>query len=286
MQTIKTIDVKGRRTRVFIEGDADRPPILLLHGLGRSLEDWEPQFLPLRQAGYRVIAPDLPGFGFSDRLATSTTLPGLARAVLETLDVIGESGRVHVMGNSMGGAVALQMAALAPDRVATLNLAGSAGFGSEVHPLIRLLAIPVIGALVARHPTRAGARMQERLIYVDSSFATEERIDHAVTLARQPQAGVVVHEAARWAVGIRGVRPQWREELMSKLSKHPRPTLVVWGDRDRILPAKHIDAAQRFLPHARVHVLRAVGHVPQVEAAERFTELSLDFLRSQPALSA
>jgi pimeloyl-ACP methyl ester carboxylesterase len=281
MQSIKSINVKGRRTRVLVEGDADRPPILLVHGFGRSLEDWETQFLPLRQAGYRVIAPDLPGSGFSDRLPTSTTLPGLAQGVLETLDAIGESRPLHVMGNSMGGAVALQLLTSAPDRVATLNLVSSAGFGPQLHPMIRLAGIPVIGAVASRHPSRPSARMLERLIYVDPSFATDERIDHALTLARRPDNAAVMHEIAHSLVTFRGIRPQWREELMSEVSKHPRPTLVLWGDRDRILPGRQVDAVRRLLPHARLHLFRAVGHMPQVEAAERFTELTLDFLGSQ-----
>jgi pimeloyl-ACP methyl ester carboxylesterase len=78
------VDVTGRRARVFVEGDPQEPSILLLHGIGRSLEDWAPQFVHYRRAGYRVIAPDLPGSGFSDRLPASTTLQALTQSVLET----------------------------------------------------------------------------------------------------------------------------------------------------------------------------------------------------------
>jgi pimeloyl-ACP methyl ester carboxylesterase len=279
----KYIDVKGRRTRVLVDGEADQPPVLFLHGIGRSLEDWEPQFAPLRRAGFRVIAVDLPGNGFSDRLPTSTTLRGLAQGAFETLDVIGETRRLHLMGNSLGGAVALRMLTMAPDRVATLTLACSGGFGSEVHPLHRLAAIPVIGALLTRYPSRASARMNERLIYADRSFATNERIVHALEIARRPDTGAVFYETARSLGTIRGVRPQWRKELMSNVSKHPRPTLIVWGDRDRILPASQINEAHRLVPHARLHLFEGVGHMPQIEAAERFAELSLDFLRSDVA---
>ncbi|GBG38906.1 alpha/beta fold hydrolase [Mycobacterium montefiorense] len=286
MESIKSINVKGRHTRVFVAGDVDHPPILLLHGIGRSIEDWETQFVPLRQAGYRVIAPDLPGSGFSDRLPTYTTLPGLAQGVLETVDAIGETRRLHVIGHSLGGAVALQLLALHPDRVATLNLVSSGGFGSALHPILRLAATPLIGAVATRHTNRATARMTERQIYVDRSFATDERIDRAVTLARRPDTGAVMHETARSVATIRGVRPQWRAELISVVSKHRRPTLIIWGDHDRFLPGRQIDASRRLFPHARVHLLRAVGHAPQVEAAERFAELTLDFLRSQPAATA
>lgn len=123
-------------------------------------------------------------------------------------------------------------------------------------------------------------------IYVDPSFATEERIDRALALARQPGTGVVLHETARSLATIRGVRPEWRDELISNVSQHPRPILIVWGGRDRILPGRQIDAARRLLPHAQVRLIRAVGHAPQVEAAERFAELTLDFLDSQTASTA
>jgi pimeloyl-ACP methyl ester carboxylesterase len=244
------IDVKGRRTRVLVEGDADAPPILLLHGMGRSLEDWEPQFSRYRRAGYRVIALDLPGFGFSDRLSTATTPRGLAESALETLDAIDVARPLHVMGNSLGGAVAMQLLTLDPDRVATLVLANSAGFGAELHPMLRLIATPVIGRIATRYTTRTSARMAERLIYADQSLATNDRIDHALRIAGQPDTGVVFHETARLVCSFRGVRPEWRDELMADVSTHPRPTLIVWGDRDRILPAKHLEAARRLVPHA------------------------------------
>jgi pimeloyl-ACP methyl ester carboxylesterase len=286
MQSIRSIDVNGRRTRVLVEGDVGQPPILLLHGIGRSLDDWETQISPLRAAGYRVIAPDLPGSGYSERLPVSTTLAGLARGVLETVDAIDESGRLHVMGHSMGGAVALQLLAQDPDRVATMNLVSSAGFGAPLHPLLRLLSTPVIGPVAARHTTRASVRMTERQIYVDRSFATDERIDRAMALAQRPDNGTVTHEIARSLATIRGVRQQWRDDLMSTVSEHRRPTLVMWGDHDRILPGRQMDAARRLMPHARFHLFRAVGHAPQVEAAEKFARLTLDFLRAQPAACA
>ena len=280
MQSIKYFDVKGRRTRVLVAGDVNGHPILLLHGIGRSLEDWEPQFSRYQHAGYRVVALDLPGSGFSDRLHTSTTLCGLAQSVVETLDVIGEAGRLHVMGNSLGGAVGLRLLTLDPDRVATLVLANSGGFGSELHPVLRLIATPVLGSLATRYITRAGVQMIERLLYVDRSLVTDERIDLALKLARRSRNRVVLHETARSVSTIRGVRSEWRDELIADVSKHLRPTLIVWGDSDRILPAKQTEAAQRLLPHARVHLFKGVGHMPQVECAEKFADLTLDFLRS------
>ena len=279
LQSATHVDVNGRRTRVFIEGDPQEPPILLLHGIGRSLEDWAPQFAHYRRAGYRVIAPDMPGSGFSDRLPVPTTLRALGTSVLETLDAIGETGRLHVMGNSLGGAVALQLLTLKPDRVATLVLANSGGFGSEMHAMLRLVATPFLGSIATRRTTHLSARMTERLLYVDQSLATKERIDHALNVSRQTDAGAVMHETARLLATIRGVRLDWRQELLANVSNHRRPTLIVWGDRDRILPVKHLEAAHRVLPHARIHLFEGVGHMPQVEVADEFASLTLEFLR-------
>lgn len=286
MRTIRSIDVHGRRTRVLVDGQPEQPPILLLHGIGRSLEDWEPQYVALRRAGYRVIAPDLPGSGLSERLPAAITLTGLAEAALQTLDAIAETRRLHVMGHSIGGAVALQLLALEPDRVATLNLVSSAGFGAEVHPMLRLAATPVIGALATWHTSRARAQLLERQLYVDRSLATAERIDRAMMFARRRETGAVLHETARWSASIRGFRPHWRKDLLHQVSGHVRPTLIVWGDRDRILPVRQVHAARRHFPHARVQLFQGSGHLPHVEAAQAFTELTLDFLRSQPAVCA
>jgi len=97
MSSPTSIVAKGRDTRVCVEGDVLARPILLLHGLGRCLEDWAPQHH--RLAGCRTIALDMPGFGFSARPSGPNALPVLAQAVVDTLDVLGEHRPVHVMAN-------------------------------------------------------------------------------------------------------------------------------------------------------------------------------------------
>jgi pimeloyl-ACP methyl ester carboxylesterase len=274
-----SIDVDGRRTRVRVEGEPGSPPILLLHGIGRSLEDWAPQYR-LLAASYRVIALDIPGFGFSARIPEPSTLAVFARGVARTLEALGENRPVHVVGNSLGGAIAMQLLALDPDRVASLTLVDSAGFGAEVTPLVRVLAVPGLGRLVATHTTRAGARMLERTIYADPALATDARIEHALAIAEQPDPGSVTHEIARVLATWRAVRPQWRAELLSAAAKHPRPTLIVWGDQDRVLPAHHLNAASHLIPHAETHLFAGIGHGPQIECPTEFAEVVTGFLRS------
>lgn len=277
MTTPAFLSVNGRRTRVRIAGDPCDPPVLLLHGIGRSLEDWAPQYPRLTQ-GHRLIALDLPGFGFSARSPEPTTLAVLARGVIETLDALGEQRPLHVLGNSLGGAVARQLLVLDPERVAGLVLVASAGFGSEVALPLRLLAVPLLGRLATRRTTRAGARMAERLSFADPGLATEVRIEHALAIARRPDPGAVLLEAVRELATLRGAKPRWRAELTAAVAKHPRPTLIIWGDRDRVLPAHHLGSARRLLPHAEAHLFTGIGHMPQIERPDEFATRVLAFL--------
>lgn len=280
MSTPKVIEVKGRPTRVRVDGHPDMPPILLLHGIGRSLEDWAPQHRRLDV--FRTIALDLPGFGFSARPSRPMSLRALTDAVLETLDVLGEHRPLHLVGNSVGGAVGLQLLTLQPQRVASLTLANSAGFGSEANWMLRLLATPVLGGLLARHPTRTTARMLERTIFADPCLATTRRVDHTLTIARQrPDAGSALHELACELGTPRGFRSRWRKNLITQASRHRVPTLIVWGERDKILPAAHLSNARELLPHARAHLFMGTGHMPQIERPDEFAELVLDFIASQ-----
>jgi pimeloyl-ACP methyl ester carboxylesterase len=277
MNTPAFITVDSRRVRIRITGGLDNPPVLLLHGIGRSLEDWAPQH-PRLSAAYRAISLDIPGFGFSSRPAQPITLPVLTRAVAESLDSIGEHRPLHVMGNSLGGALALQLLALQPERVASLVLVNSAAFGAEVTALLRLLSIPVLGRLATPRTTRAAAHLTERLIFADRALASKERIDHALAIAAQPGSGAAMYETVRALVTPRGIRSSWRAELLRAATQHRRPTLLVWGDRDRILPVRHLETAKAYLPHAQTHLFSGTGHMPQIERSSDFAELVLAFL--------
>ncbi|MEH0845379.1 alpha/beta fold hydrolase [Micromonospora sp. CPCC 205711] len=273
------VTVDGRRVRHRIDGDG--PPVLLLHGIGRTLRDFTEQH-ELLARGFRVYSVDLPGHGGSLPMAGACTLAALGRFVDHYLDAVGVDQPVHVVGNSLGGAVAMRFAADHPDRVASLALVGSAGFGQEVTIALRLMALRPLARLLSR-PSRGIARRTERAIFADPAFATDERIAHALEVARQPYAGRVLRELVTDLGTVRGVRPQWREELLTEVARHDIPTLVVWGDRDLILPATHLDAARQRFPRAHTHLFTGCGHMPQIERAEQFHRLLVDFLATAEA---
>lgn len=261
--------VGGRRTRVRVEGDPADPPLLLLHGIGRSLEDWAPQYRRLAD-GHRVIALDLPGSGFSARAPEPTTLSVLAREVFATLEALGERRPVHAIGNSLGGAVGMGLLARDPARIASLVLVDSAGFGPETALPLRLLAIPVVGELATRSVTPAGACLSERLIFADKRLVTRQRIEHALAIAGEPGTGEVLLETIRELADLRGVKPEWRAQLTAAVAERRQPTLILWGERDRIIPISHLESARRVFPHAETHVFPRAGHMPQLECPDDF----------------
>ena len=279
------VNVDGRTVRALTAGDRADTPLLLLHGIGRSLEDWTEQIERLSGRFY-VIAVDLPGFGRSTRRDGPADLATVADGVAGALAALDEDRPCHVIGNSLGGAVAMQLLASHPDRVASLTLVNSAGFGAEVTALLRMLSLPGIGRHLATRSTPAGARLMERRLFADPSLATRERIDHALHIAAQPGTGEFLLEMANHLGTMRGVRPQWRTDLLAAVAAHPRPTLLIWGDRDRILPAAHLGAAQRQFPDAQVHLFTATGHMPQIERADEFADLITAFVENGPTLSA
>ncbi|MBC3192419.1 alpha/beta fold hydrolase [Pseudonocardia sp. C8] len=284
MPATRFVDVRGTRIRVRESGDPAGEPVLLLHGIGRSLEDWDDQHAHL--AGYRVVAADLAGFGYSDRVPGPATLEKLADTAVATLDALGETRPAHLMGNSLGGAVALLISVRHPDRVTSLVLADPAGFGSEVTPALRILGVPVLGRfLLGRFDARA-ARQTERSLFVDRSLVTEERVQRGLDIGRRPEFAQTFLDIATGLGTVQGVRPGWRRALLAAAARAPRPTLVVWGERDLILPASQLRAAARALPHVTTHVFGRVGHMPQIEAAGEFAALALGHIGSRAETTA
>ncbi len=276
---IRTVQAAGTQVRVRITGPEDADPVLLLHGIGRSLEDWDEQH-DLLSHGHRLISLDLPGFGYTPATSTGMGPKSLADAAVATLDAVGEDRPVHLVGNSLGGAVAMNVLAHNPERVRSLALSASAGFGSEVTPALRIISINGIGPWLLARSSRSATWKVERSLYADPSLATDERIDLALKLAAVPGRVTNFRRATLSVGGVRGTKKQWRAELLSALTAYPVPTLVVWGEKDQVLPASHLGAAAKALPHARTVLFPDTGHMPQAERATEFAQLAAELWES------
>ena len=278
------VDVNGVPLRIRISGPADGTPILLIHGIARSLEDWTESQDLLAAAGYRVISTDLPGFGFSRKGRDRPGLPAFGRAMAALLDAAGITRPVHVMGNSLGGAVAMTLAADHPRRVASVTLVNSVGFGSEANisalPMTYgvLAALPGLGGTFGPKAREAGADTIRDLFF-DRSLATVDQFRHAGRLAKQRDfRATFLGTAATLGAPIVGVKAGWRRDLLRRFGGTGIPALVVWGDADKILPPHQLDSARIALPTARTYLFADAGHMPQVEKAAEFAELVAGFV--------
>ncbi len=278
-----TLKVGGVDLRVRISGPADGVPVLLIHGIARSLEDWT-EAHDLLARTHRVISTDLPGFGFSAKGRERPGLPAFGRAMAGLLEAAGVTEPAHVMGNSLGGGVAMTLAVDHPGKVASLVLVNSVGFGSEANisalPMTYgiLASLPGLGKTFGPRARSAGAQTIRDLFF-EPELATTDQLRHAGKLARQPDfRATFLGTAATLGAPIVGVKAGWRRALLARVAASGIPVLVVWGDADKILPPTQLEAARTALPTARTHLFADTGHMPQVEQAVAFAELAGAFV--------
>lgn len=278
-----TLTVDGRPVRVRISGPEGAPPVLLLHGIARSLEDWQHSH-DLLAVDHRVISADTPGFGFTPAQRGRPGLATFARAMAGLLDAAGVEGPVHVMGNSLGGGIAMTLAVTRPERVASLVLVDSIGFGTEVNisPLPMLYAtaagLPLVGKRFVPLARAASIKIAQDQFF-DPSHATPEMLKHYAKVGRQKDFRTTfLGSALSLAVPMTGPHPRWRQALHAGVRSTGVPILVVWGESDTVLPVAHFEAARTALPDAETHLFPETGHMPQIERAAEFSELAKEFL--------
>jgi pimeloyl-ACP methyl ester carboxylesterase len=247
------------------------PTVILIHGLASSIYTWADVIGPLAEQ-FDVIALDLPGFG------ASSQPPGLSfddepRAVLGLMDALGVQ-KAHLVGNSMGGAISLLLAARQPDRVDHVVVLDSAGFRMKLNErpfMIRVLASRFAGFLADRLPVRRilTASTLRHLIH-DPKRVTDERV--AEYVAPLLRTGALV--AARSLL-----RSPLDEGFVKGLGSIEARTLVVWGRFDPWLPEADADRFVAEIKGARKVVLQT-GHMPQEEQPAEVVRLISEFLIS------
>ena len=272
------IEVEGLPTRYLAAGEG--PPLLLLHGVGDNALDWQ-WVMPALATTYRVYAPDLPGSGGSANPRSDYSPAFFTRFVAAFLDAL-EVERAAVVGNSLGGLVGLRLALAEPARVAALGLVSSGGLGREVTYALRSLALLGYGELaVAWGKRRPGAAQRAlgraALVFARPWRVPREWIKEQYRLARLPGFLEAQLATVRAQVGVRGQR----EVLVDRLAQVQRPTMVVWGTRDRVLPYSQAKEAVSHLREGSLELISDCGHVPHVEQPDRFAAILGRFLDGQ-----
>jgi pimeloyl-ACP methyl ester carboxylesterase len=271
------VNVDGIDTHYVAAGEG--PPLLLFHGLGASVATWRDNIGPLSEA-FRVYAIDLPGHGDSSKPDIDYFPHSMADFAKNLIDELGLE-RPAIIGNSVGGALALMVAQKYPEAVSRLVLVCSAGLGKEISIYLRLASVPLLGDLMESSKV-SGMRFMLCNVFHDSSFVTQELLEELYRSRQMPGAKNVVLRVIRHAVNLAGVRKDYI--LTKHLSCLKIPIMVVWGAQDQILPVSHAYGVLKTASQVQLQVFDGCGHWPHMEKADAFNSLVLKFL-SQSHLS-
>jgi pimeloyl-ACP methyl ester carboxylesterase len=270
--------IHGRRLS-YREAGGDGPAVLLVHGITNSSATWTPVSERLAARGLRVLAPDLPGHGNSQRQRGDHSLGAHATMLRDFLSIV-DVDPVTIVGHSLGGGVVMQFAYQFPELVERMVLVSSGGLGREVSPAIRAATLPfaeqVIGIGASRPVTRAAGFVGGTLgrLGIKPGGDFEEIMEGLSSLSDRERRQAFVRTA-------RSVITPWGQRVAATDKLYlarDMPTLMVAGERDAVIPADHTRRAAELTPGSRVEIFEDSGHFPHLDEPERFAGLVADFV--------
>ncbi len=275
MTELKSVKLHGRPVNYVEQGGG--PVLLLVHGMAGDYRNWERVIAPLAER-YTVIAPDLPGHGASAPGGGDYSIGALATELRDLLIVLGHD-RATFVGHSLGGGIVMQLSYQFPELAERLVLVSSGGLGAEVSGVLRAAALPGSGlfiAATAKTASRAGGALGRGLAAVgwrptaDLAEVARGYASLADANRRSAFLGTV-----RSVINSRGQSVSASDRLYLA---EDVPVLLIWGDRDPIIPVSHGRRAHEAMPGSRLEIFEGVGHLPPVEAPERFVVVLDRFL--------
>jgi pimeloyl-ACP methyl ester carboxylesterase len=281
MNEMNYLDLHGERVAYRDAGAGEA--LLLIHGMAGSSATWR-SVIPQLAKKYRVVAPDLLGHGESAKPRGDYSLGAFAASLRDLLDELGIS-KVTVVGQSLGGGVAMQFIYQHREYCQRLVLISSGGLGPELSWILRILSAPgaelVLPVVAPRTVLNAGNKV--------GSWLTSAGIQSPRTAEMWSAYSSLADRQTRQAF-LRTLRSvvDYRGQAVSALNKihlsHGLPTLLIWGDQDRIIPVAHGYAAHEAVPGSRLEVLEGVGHFPHVESPAAVVDILDDFIAvAEPA---
>jgi pimeloyl-ACP methyl ester carboxylesterase len=264
--------------RAFVRA-GEGPALLLLHGIGNNCQTWAGVIDRLAET-HTVIAPDLLGHGNSDKPRGDYSIAAYANGMRDLLSVL-DVEQATVVGHSLGGGIAMQMAYQFPERVDRLVLVNSGGLGAEVNFILRAATLPgaeiVLPLMVHRHVRTLAAglgRVFGALGHRPSSDL-QGILEGFASLTTGEAQRAFLH-TARSIIDISGQRVSARDRLYLA---GDMPTLIIWGARDPMIPVAHAYDAHGAIPHSRLEVFESAGHFPFNDEPVRFSQALSDFIR-------
>jgi len=247
------VDVDGGKLRYTKKGEGAEN-VILIHGFGGDLVTWMFNVDGIAENA-TVYALDLPGHGQSTKKIADPTVAGLGRVVMSFMEALGIE-KAHLVGHSLGGAIAMEVARSAPARVKSLTLVSSAGLGPDIN-------IGYINGFVDVNSRRDAKDLLGKL-FADQSLVSRQMIEEVLKYKRLDGVVPALRSLAD------GFAPGGKQkDILSGSLKSNIPALVIWGDKDQILPVAHAANAKG----ARVEILEGAGHMPHMEKASKVTAL-------------
>jgi pimeloyl-ACP methyl ester carboxylesterase len=245
--------------------------VLFVHGI----EGWAEQWLPNLPAfsRYRWLLPDLPGFGRSSPPAVINRT-GMLHDLHRLLDAE-RVDRTLVVGNSLGGGLALALAVDRPQRVERIIVATAAGILRQLAFTFKIAMLPLLGELLLA-TRRPMVKLRWRLQFGSSQLFTPEFLDEVSRFESRHDCRRTYLRLLRGSVNLFGLTDVVTEQLPGL----EQPVLMAWGSRDRVIPVSHGVFAAKALPNARLEVFHGCGHYPHWEQPERFNRLVREFLEA------
>jgi pimeloyl-ACP methyl ester carboxylesterase len=267
------LSVDSIKTRYWQMGERGST-IILLHGGNGSIEFWLYNIANLARH-HRVYAIDMVGSGKSDCPDGDYSLVYQAEFLHSVMAALGID-TATLIGNSMGGSIALVFTRLYPDRVDKLVLVDSMGFGREISLGIRLVTLPAIVSLL--RPGRWMIPAMLRSNFYDGSQLPPAWMELRYPIFALPDRNRVILRMGQSNFNLAGVLPQVYEPILDSLANITQKTLIIWGEDDRIIPVKHAYIAAAGLPNSQLHIFPNCGHHPYLEYPAQFDRLVLEFL--------
>ena len=276
------VTLHGHRVNFNIAGQG--PLVVLIHGVAGRAGQWDATAQLLAES-YTVVAPDLLGHGESAKPRGDYSLGAHASGIRDLLLGLGFE-RASVVGHSLGGGIAMQLAYQYPERCERLVLVSSGGLGADVHPLLRAATLPgselvlpliahprvlEVASLLPRALGRIGLRTGPDLAEMARGYQS---------LSNAEARSAFIH-TVRGVIDVTGQRINASDRLYlaSKM-----PTLIVWGRRDKIIPASHAEPAHEGMPGSRLEMFEEAGHFPHLDDPVRFARTLKAFLdETEPA---
>jgi pimeloyl-ACP methyl ester carboxylesterase len=272
------ITIHGKRVKYRLGGTG--PLVLLIHGMAGSATTWK-QVMPALSEHFTVLAPDLLGHGESDKTKGDYSLGAMASTLRDLIVGLGYK-RATVVGQSYGGGIAMQFAYQYPERCERLVLVDAGGLGKEVNGLLRVLTLPGSDAVLLV----ACAPPVKRIVETIGRLAFRKKLENATVIPELWRSYASLGDVEGRRAFLRTLRAviDPRGQAVSANDKlylaAGIPTLIIWGEDDRIIPVEHAHAAHAAIPGSWLEIIEGVGHYSHCEAPDRFVTALTEFIES------